>query len=194
MPGLAISTHWSFTDNGSGATPFSPLTKGTDGNLYGTTFEGGTSVEFGAAYGYGTVFQISSNGTFNSLYSFTNGSDGANPYAGLAQGGNGAFYGTTVGGGSNNNGAVFQITSAGALTPLYSFTNGVDGSQPRATLTLAGDGAFYGTTYAGGSHGQGVVFHITAVGALTALHSFNGASSGMRRTSGWASSLPIGKE
>jgi uncharacterized repeat protein (TIGR03803 family) len=170
-PGGSLTPLYSFAFS-DGETPTAGLTQGNDGNFYGTTFEGGTNFYFG------TVFQISSNGAFNLLYSFTNGSDGANPYAGLAQGGNGAFYGTTVGGGSNNNGAVFQITSAGALTPLYSFTNGVDGSQPRATLTLAGDGAFYGTTYAGGSHGQGVVFHITAVGALTALHSFNGASDG----------------
>jgi uncharacterized repeat protein (TIGR03803 family) len=155
-----------------GETPTAGLTLGNDGNFYGTTFEGGTNQD------YGTVFQISSNGAFNSLYSFANGSDGANPYGGLVQGGNGAFYGTTVSGGSNNNGAIFEITTSGALTPLYSFTNGVDGSQPRARLTLASDGTFYGTTYSGGSDGQGVVFHLTAAGALTPLHSLNGASDG----------------
>jgi uncharacterized repeat protein (TIGR03803 family) len=160
---------FSFID---GETPTAALTQGGDGNFYGTTFEGGTDLY------YGTVFQVSSNGAFNSLYSFTNGSDGANPYAGLVQGIDGAFYGTTVNGGSNGDGAVFQITSAGVLTPLYSFTNGVDGSQPRATLTLGSEGTFYGTTYSGGASGQGVVFGITAAGALTPLHSFNGGSDG----------------
>jgi uncharacterized repeat protein (TIGR03803 family) len=166
---------FSFID---GYQPTAALVQGSDGNFYGTTFEGGTSVEFGAEYGYGTVFQISTNGAFNSLYSFTNGIDGASPYAGLAQGVGGAFYGVTAYGGSNNDGAVFQITSGGALTALYSFTNGVDGSQPRAALTLAGDGSFYGTAYAGGSNGQGVVFHLTAAGALIPLHSFKGGNEG----------------
>ncbi len=166
---------FSFLD---GETPTAGLVQGNDGNFYGTTFQGGASVLFGSANGYGTVFQISSNGAFNSLYSFTNGSDGAEPYAGLAQGANGAFYGTTISGGTNNDGAVFQITSTGALTPLYSFTNGVDGSQPRAALTLAGDGSFYGTTYSGGTNGQGVVFHITAVGALTPIYSFTNGNDG----------------
>jgi uncharacterized repeat protein (TIGR03803 family) len=64
------------------------------------------------------------------------------------------------------------------LTPLYYFTNGLDGSQPRATLTLGGGGTLFGTTFAGGIHGQGVVFFITLSGALTALHSFDGASDG----------------
>jgi uncharacterized repeat protein (TIGR03803 family) len=158
---------FSFID---GETPTAGLTLGADGNFYGTTFGGGTN-------DYGTVFQISSNGVFASLYSFTNGIDGANPYAGLAQGGNGAFYGTTSGGGVNNNGVFFQITSAGAFTPLYYFNNGTDGSQPRATLTSA-NGVFYGTTYAGGSDGKGVVFGITADGAISPLHSFNGGSDG----------------
>src|SRR5208282_2841932 len=64
-----------------GETPTAALALGADGNFYGTTFSGGTS------YYYGTVFQISSNGDFNSLYSFTNGADGGEPYAGLAQDG-----------------------------------------------------------------------------------------------------------
>jgi uncharacterized repeat protein (TIGR03803 family) len=155
-----------------GDTPTAGLVQGTDGNFYGTTFQGGSNVD------YGTVFQISSDGTFNSLYSFTNGIDGANPYGGLAQGTNGAFYGTTVNGGSNNNGAVFEITSTGTLTSLYSFTNGADGSQPRAALTMAIDGNFYGTTYYGGGNHDGTLYRITQQGTLTQLHSFSGGGDG----------------
>jgi len=166
---------FSFID---GDTPTAGLVQGTDGNFYGTTFQGGTNFQGGVNLDYGTVFQISTDGAFNSLYSFTNGIDGANPYAGLTQGTNGAFYGTTVNGGSNNNGAVFEITSAGTLTSLYSFTNGVDGSQPRAALTLAIDGNFYGTTYYGGSNHDGALFRITQEGTLTPLHSFISASDG----------------
>jgi uncharacterized repeat protein (TIGR03803 family) len=160
---------FSFLD---GETPTAGLTLGTDGNFYGTTFEGGTN------FYYGTIFQISSNGVFNSLYSFTNGNDGANPYAGLTQVGSGVFYGTASGGGVNNNGLVFQITSAGAFAPIYYFNNGVDGSQPRATLTLADNGLLYGTTYAGGTNGQGAIFGISLGGVITPLHSFGGAADG----------------
>ena len=175
-PGGALTPCYSFSFL-DGSQPTAALVQGADGNFYGTTFEGGTSV-FDSEYGYGTVFQISANGVFNSLYSFTNGVDGGGPYAGLAQDANGAFYGATAYGGTNGDGAVFQITTTGALTPLYSFTNGVDGSQPRAALTLASDGTFYGTAYGGGSNGLGVVFHLTAAGVLTPLHSFKGASEG----------------
>jgi uncharacterized repeat protein (TIGR03803 family) len=170
-PSGALTTLHSF-DYGDGENPTAGLTLGFDGNFYGTTFGGGTNLL------YGTVFQISTNGAFNALYSFTNGSDGANPYGGLVQAGNGNFYGTTLEGGPGNYGTIFQIASTGALNPLYSFTNGVDGSQPRATLTLGGGGTLFGTTYAGGSHGQGAVFFITISGALTALHSFDGPSDG----------------
>jgi uncharacterized repeat protein (TIGR03803 family) len=170
-PGGALTPLCSF-DYGDGENPTAGLTLGFDGYLYGTTFGGGSN------FLYGTVFQISTNGAFTPLYSFTNGSDGANPYGGLVQAGNGNFYGTTLEGGAGNYGAIFQITSAGALTPLYYFTNGVDGSQPRATLTLGGGGTLVGTTYAGGTYGQGVVFSITISGALTPLHSFNGTNDG----------------
>jgi len=170
-PGGALTLLYSFSFM-DGQTPTARLVQGTDGNFYGTTFQGGSNFD------YGTVFQISSDGAFNSLYSFTNGLDGANPYAGLTQGANGAFYGTTVNGGSNNNGTVFEITSTGSLTPLYSFTNGVDGSQPHAALTLASDGLFYGTTFYGGSNHDGTIFQLTSAGALTPLHSFASASDG----------------
>ncbi len=160
---------FSFLD---GETPTAALAQGTDGNLYGTTFSGGLS------YLYGTVFQISTNGLFNSLYSFTNGPDGSEPYAGLAQDGAGVFYGTTFAGGSNGYGGVFQITSGGALTPLYSFTNGADGAQPDAALLFGADGNFYGTTTTGGSNGAGTVFRITPGGALTPLYSFTNGLDG----------------
>jgi uncharacterized repeat protein (TIGR03803 family) len=170
-PGGALSPlhSFSFLD---GDMPTAGLALGADGNFYGTTSYGGSN------YYYGTVFQITTNGDFNSLYSFTNGPDGGEPYAGLAQEGAGAFYGTTIGGGSNGYGGVFQITAGGALTPLYSFTNGADGAQPYAGLVLGSDGNFYGATYAGGSNGAGTVFRITPAGALTALYSFTNGQDG----------------
>jgi uncharacterized repeat protein (TIGR03803 family) len=155
-----------------GETPTARLTLGSDGNFYGTTFEGGSNFYFG------TIFQISSNGNFNSLYSFTNGLDGAEPYAGLTEGPDGAFYGVASSGGVNNNGIIFQITSSGAFTPVYYFNGTVDGSQPRAALIVATNNLFYGTTFAGGSSGDGVIFSFTTGGVIGPLHSFDSSSDG----------------
>ena len=65
------------------------------------------------------------------------------------EGGGGVFYGTTPHGGSGF-GTVFSITSGGALTLLYSFTNGVDGANPQAALALGDDGYLYGCASQGG--------------------------------------------
>jgi uncharacterized repeat protein (TIGR03803 family) len=140
--------------------------QGTDGNFYGTTYQGGTS-------GYGTVFQITPAGTLTTLHSFANSSDGGYPDAGLVQGTDGNFYGTTANGGTSGYGTVFQITPAGTLTTLHSFS-GSDGRNPYATLVQGTDGNFYGTTANGGTSGAGTVFKITPAGTLTTLHSFSG--------------------
>jgi uncharacterized repeat protein (TIGR03803 family) len=106
------------------------------------------------------------------LHSFSN-IDGKGPVAGLTLGTDGNFYGVTEGGGSSNNGTVFKITPAGALTTLYSFS-GSDGESPAESLTLGPDGNFYGTTEYGGSFSDGTVFQITPSGQLTSLYSFSG--------------------
>jgi uncharacterized repeat protein (TIGR03803 family) len=123
--------------------------------------------------------------TFTTLASF-NISNGAFPqYVSLAQGLDGNFYGTTEGGGVNNNctfgtcGTAFKVTPGGALTTLYNFCAQVqctDGFEPVAGLLLASDGNFYGTTFYGGAGnpppGYGTVFEITPSGTLKTLHSF----------------------
>jgi uncharacterized repeat protein (TIGR03803 family) len=168
------------SDCTDGLGPSAPLVQATDGNFYGTTTAGGAFTQ--SLHGYGTVFQITPNGTLTTLYSFCSQSgcpDGAVPVAGLVQATDGNFYGTTDGGGAYNYGTVFQITPNGTLTTLYSFctkSGCTDGTNPFAgPLIQATDGNFYGLTN-GGGNGNGTVFQITPSGTLTTLHSFCSAS------------------
>lgn len=157
----------SFTSCADGLLPYAGLALGTDGNLYGTTNEGG-------AYSYGTVFKVTAAGQLTTLHSF-DGIDGQYPQAGLVQATNGKFYGATGNGGSNSGGTIFEITPAGTLATLYNFCaqrRCLDGSLPKGTLIQATDGNLYGTTYEGGSNGYGTVFKISPAGQLTTLHSF----------------------
>jgi uncharacterized repeat protein (TIGR03803 family) len=160
------------------------LVQGADGNFYGTTFAGGTSSNCNLAYnGCGTVFKITPQGTLTTLHSFDN-AGGCYPEAGLVQGTDGNFYGTTSGGGPNGycgypvpvGGTVFKITPAGILTTLYNFcsrTNCTDGKGPYGELVQATDGNFYGTTNGGGANGdRGTIFRVTPGGAFTTLYSF----------------------
>ncbi|MGA3008462.1 MAG: choice-of-anchor tandem repeat GloVer-containing protein, partial [Opitutaceae bacterium] len=116
----------------------------------------------------------SSTPSLNVIYNFTGSNNGGvGPDAALVQGSDGYFYGTTMVGGSSNDGTVFKTTPAGALTTLVSFT-GPNGAQPMAGLIEGTDGNFYGTTDGGGSSNDGTVFKTTPAGVLTTLVSFNG--------------------
>jgi uncharacterized repeat protein (TIGR03803 family) len=168
-PDGSVSNLYSFTGGADGGSPEATLVQGVDGSLYGTTSEGGTSSS-------GTVFKITTNGTFTTLYSFYGSSDGGFPYAGVIQAADGNFYGTTGDDGQLGNGTVFKITTNGILTTLHSFAGGSDGSFPSAGLIQASDGNLYGTTAYGGTYNDGTVFQITTNGALTTLISFNGTN------------------
>jgi uncharacterized repeat protein (TIGR03803 family) len=154
-----------------GYFPVAGLVQGTDGNFYGTT-------KFGGADKAGTAFRITLKGKFTLLYTFcsqTGCTDGAAPYGPLVEGTDGAFYGTTSGGGAHNGGTVFKISLNGKLTTLYAFCSQSkckDGDSPTRGVVLGIDGNFYGTTDEGGTHSGGTVFKITPKGALTTLHSF----------------------
>jgi uncharacterized repeat protein (TIGR03803 family) len=160
---------------GDGTWPGAPLIEGSDGNLYGTTTQGGL-------YNLGTVFRITPTGNETTLYSFGVGgddsADGFNPNAALVEGSDGDFYGTTSGGGVaplSGYGTVFKITKAGIETVLHAFGNApLDGADPNAALIQGSDGNFYGTTTFGGTYNRGTVFKITPAGVETVLYSFNG--------------------
>jgi uncharacterized repeat protein (TIGR03803 family) len=148
-----------------GIFPVGALLQGADTNFYGTA-------EFGAGSVIGTVFKMSPSGTVRKLYGFAGMPDGASPAAALISGSDGALYGTTEYGGTNDAGTIFKITTAGVLTILYRFTGGADGSSPQAPLVAAGDGNFHGTTSSGGTNFNGTIFMITPSGTLSTLYSF----------------------
>jgi uncharacterized repeat protein (TIGR03803 family) len=151
--------------------PYCGLIQGGDGNFYGTTGANGTSDD-------GTVFEVTPSGVKTVLHAFPkSGSDGEIPYAGVIQGSDGNFYGTTYFGGSSGFGTVFRVTPSGTETVLYSFAGGSDGEHPYAGVIQGSDGNFYGTTYQGGASGYGTVFKITPSGTETVLHSFAGGGS-----------------
>jgi uncharacterized repeat protein (TIGR03803 family) len=173
--------------NGSdGSTPYAGLIFDSAGNLYGTTVGGGVDIN-------GNVFKLTPNadGSWaeNVLHTF-NGSDGAEPFAGLVFDAAGNLYGTTGSGGADNFGTVFKLTpnADGRWTEsvLYSFNNR-DGRGPYAELIFDAAGNLYGTTAFGGNltssvcigYGCGVVFKLTpnTDGSWTerVLHTFNGS-------------------
>ncbi len=168
-PAGALSPAHAFDYFDDGAAPFSGLIVGTDGRFYGNTSQGGTS-------GYGNIFRLATNGTFDILYSFTNGVDGASPSGALLQAADGNFYGMTPSG-ANGFGNIFRMTPAGALANVYSFKGGSDGSAPAGALVQGTDGNFYGTTTHNSISGfqfYGTIFRLTPAGALSTLYMFNG--------------------
>lgn len=161
---LTILHH--FTDD-EGSLPYGALVEGADGNFYGTTNGGGVD-------GNGTVFAISPAGELTTLHRFGGGSEGAHPHAPLIQARDGAFYGSTYGGGAQGRGTLFSITANGEFTSLYSLTL-YDGAQPEGALLQGQDGNFYGATFSGGGYGHGALFQLKPGGVPNTLHNFQGA-------------------
>lgn len=164
-----------------GSTPYGGVIADGSGNLYGTTFAGGTDLG-------GIVFKIAPDGTETVLHSFDSEGDGLRPYAGLVADTSGHVYGTTtVGGAKHDFGTVFMLAADGTETVLYSFLGGkTDGAYPYGGLIMDGNGNLYGTTYGGGhpacqsGYGCGTVFKLAADGTEQVLHFFkdNGDGSG----------------
>lgn len=164
-PSGTLTTVHSF-DGTDGSGPVDGLIQATNGNFYGTT-------EFNGANGYGTVFSMTANGNVTTLHNFTGGIDGAYPCAGVVQGHDGNFYGTTLDGGAYGYGVVFKMTPSGAVTTLYSFNyHDPNGGNPYAGLVQGTSGDFYGTASAFGANNTGTVFKITPSGTLTLLYAF----------------------
>ena len=161
-----LTTLYSFCSQSNctdGALPLAALIQATNGNFYGTTFEGG-------AAGAGTIFEITPKGKLSRLYSFCsqkNCDDGSYPEAGLVQAKNGNWYGTTASGGVNGNyGTIFDINAKGKLTTPHSFCSEKgcpDGAIAFGALVRGTNGILYGTTFTGGTDGFGTVFSLSTV-------------------------------
>lgn len=181
-PNGTLKVLHAFAGGSDGAAPFAGLVADNSGNLYGTTYEGGDG-------GYGTVFQLTSDGTETVVHAFTGGSDGAYPHSGsLIIDKTGNLYGTTLNGGGSSAcaygcGTVFEVAPNGIETVLYTFT-GANGAFPESSLLLDKKGNLYGTTSYGGVHGRGIVFKLAPDATETVLHSFKGGSGGAYPLSG----------
>jgi uncharacterized repeat protein (TIGR03803 family) len=149
------------------------LVQASNGNIYGTTVNGGA-----VSYA-GTIFEISSAGKFKLLYSFcskSNCTDGYKPLSAPTQASNGSLWGTTNGGGVHGGGSVYEITPSGLFKTLYSFcaqAKCADGQYPIGGLIQGSNGSMYGTTESGGAYGYGAVFEITSTNQFIVLHSFD---------------------
>ncbi|MGN6619290.1 MAG: choice-of-anchor tandem repeat GloVer-containing protein [Ilyomonas sp.] len=171
-PGGNFTVLRSMNKTTDGGNSYGSLTEGTDGNLYGITYYGGT-------YGYGTIFKIGKSGgnTFKVLRHL-NTADGVYSQGDLIQAKDGNFYGMCYGGGANNNGTIFKITTDGKYTVLKSLSSPKDGGFPYGNLMQNSDGSFYGTTRSGGANNAGTIFKLTTSGTFSVIHSFVAATEG----------------
>jgi len=178
-PEGVITTLYSFcslANCADGSAP-SPLTVGLDGDLYGTTLFAGHSAPNTVG---GTIYKITTSGTFTTLYSFCGQTcgDGIGP-GGLILGNSGNFFGGTGKGGAHNFGTIFEITPKGVLTTLYNFcskTNCSDG-ESATDIVLAANGIFYGTSF-GATETTSTFFRMTNKGVLTTIANICNANCG----------------
>jgi uncharacterized repeat protein (TIGR03803 family) len=182
-----------FVGGADGRSPQAGLIIDRKGNLYGTTYQGGTGANCGK-FACGTVFELSpkSNGAWTEkiLYSFKGGTgDGQNPAASLLLDSAGNLYGTTVAGGTGgsvNSGTVFKLSPNGSggytESVLHNFSCVSDGCNPYAGLVLDSKGNLYDTTGAGGTLGYGTVFRLSpgsgGTWTETVLHNFGASGDG----------------
>ncbi|MGO8928883.1 MAG: choice-of-anchor tandem repeat GloVer-containing protein [Limisphaerales bacterium] len=150
-PSGTLTNIYLFTGFDDGGFIYAGLAQGRDGYLYGAAFGGGSA-------GYGTLFKVSTNGSFVPLHTFSY-SDSSSPYGGMIEGSDGNFYGTTYGAYAGY-GSIFSVTPGGAFTNLFFFSN-TNGSNPVGVLMQGTDGNFYGTTSEGGANRLGTVFKLS---------------------------------
>ena len=163
---------YSFTGGTDGGIPYAGVIRDSAGNLYGTTYFGG------GTHNYGTVYKVDTAGNETLLRSFSGPpTDGKYSYGGLVRDAQGNLYGTNYEGGFVGGGTVFKLAPNGNYKLLHSFKRNPDGQLPFAGLTLS-QGNFYGTTISGGTFGFGTVYKLNNTGSETVLYSFSAGADG----------------
>ncbi|HLZ39955.1 MAG TPA: choice-of-anchor tandem repeat GloVer-containing protein [Candidatus Sulfotelmatobacter sp.] len=179
-PSGTLSVLYSFQGLPDGSGPSASLFRDKAGNLYGTTFGGGTDACGPNFPGCGTVFKLTPGGQESILYRFTGLNDGALPTISVTADSAGNVYGATLNevqaGGAGGNGDVYKIDTKGTFTILHSFCaidpNCSDGQYPMSGLIPDASGNLYGSTDGGGQFNGGTIYKITPFDVESVLYSF----------------------
>jgi uncharacterized repeat protein (TIGR03803 family) len=178
-PGGNETVLYYFPDGSGGSEPDAVMMD-KKGNLWGTTFEGGT--------GGGVIFKINSSDKEKLIHTFHGSpNDGCVAVGAMVTDAIGNFYGTTSSCGKHDYGAVFKLAPDGSESLLYSFKGGRDGFNPEVGLIIDSEGNLYGTTDWGGKVGAcitgngatgcGTIFSLAPDGTKTELYKFKGPPS-----------------
>jgi uncharacterized repeat protein (TIGR03803 family) len=161
----------------NGRNPYGRLSLASNGKFYGMTYQGGTS-DLGVLFEYDPA-----TNTYNKKLDFAGMLNGSNPYGSLSLGGNGRFYGMTYQGGTTGDGVLFEYDPAtNTYTKKLDFNGTVNGRYPQGSLSLGGNGKFYGMTLQGGASNVGVLFEYDpATNTYTKKSDFDGTNGGYPR-------------
>jgi uncharacterized repeat protein (TIGR03803 family) len=191
-PNYAFQVVHVFKGPSDAAFPWAGVVRGKDGNLYGTSWAGGSypGCSGGLGVGCGAIFRLDSSGKTKVIYSFSGTPGPIHLYGELLAAADGTLYGLTdeggsaaycYGGGGNGCGTVFKLDESGELNVLYNFgTNGGagDGLHPAGDLVKDSAGNLYGTTLNGGLGDNGTIFEVTKSGQESVLYRFTGGADG----------------
>jgi uncharacterized repeat protein (TIGR03803 family) len=177
-----FTLRYTFTNGLDGGKPLAGLLLSSNGLFYGITSSGGSN-------GAGTIFKMTHAGAVTPLHSLTGAVDGTGATAPLVQTRAGLLVGAAAGGGSNSTGTIFQVTTNGAFSLLYTFGakapaypfQNDDGATPKALLINAA-GNYYGVASVGGTNGEGCVFEVTPAGDFRSVYAFTALSFGSPQT------------
>ncbi len=170
---FGVSTGRLFTDvfdfdHTDGGQAYAGVTLASDGNFYGTTWDGGTGNN-------GVFFKVTRSGTYTLLHNFAGyegGIDGNHPVAAPVEASDGNLYGTTEGttGSTVIPSTIYKYTRAGVFSTIYTF-NGTVGLVVHSSLIEGADGYLYGTASEGGINGCGTIFKVSTAGVVLQYYS-----------------------
>ena len=161
----------------NGKNPAGGVTIDSQGNLYGTTYDGGVTAINNAVNGYGTIWKWSPTGGLKTLVSF-NGANGMFPTGGVTMDAQGNLFGATTDGGTTGNGVVFEYSAGGVLSTLVDFDGRPEAPIPSSALCLDGQGNLYGVVNLPGPGGYGTIFAVQPVSTTLRISSMPVSSDG----------------